>query len=288
MTRRDWESIMVAGAERMGSAPFGLAILHPGSGTVLTRNPAMTALGEHPLRVARATLDSLDSTDSYASWTEGALTTHVAHLHALRGTGSVVVVMATDFDNTFEIESLEESPTVPTSVFVLHDLDMTVVGLDQRVVEYGIDPESRIGTHGFLTTHPEDVVRVSPQLRAVVSGALHSATYALRIMGPAGAWTNVSLQLRRLHGDEPMVMVTAIPRDLRKPELDLSPLSDGEMDVIRAVLRGQRPARIAERRGVSVSTVRNQLAAAFKKLGVESQSDLRQRYAVTHDLVSGP
>jgi len=55
-----------------------------------------------------------------------------------------------------------------------------------------------------------------------------------------------------------------------------------EAAVAESVARGERLGRIAERRGASIETVRNQLKAAFAKAGVESQIELA---AAVHRLV---
>lgn len=60
--------------------------------------------------------------------------------------------------------------------------------------------------------------------------------------------------------------------------------SAAEAAVAEGVARGEKLGDLAERRGASIETVRNQLKAAFAKAGVESQAELA---AVVHRLV-GP
>lgn len=55
-------------------------------------------------------------------------------------------------------------------------------------------------------------------------------------------------------------------------------LSPAETAVVRLALRGLRNAGIAERRGASPRTVRNQLASAYAKLGVGSRGELAARF----------
>jgi DNA-binding CsgD family transcriptional regulator len=55
-------------------------------------------------------------------------------------------------------------------------------------------------------------------------------------------------------------------------------LSRAEGEVVRLALRGLRNAAIAEARGASPRTVRNQLASAYAKLGVGSRAALAARY----------
>jgi DNA-binding CsgD family transcriptional regulator len=51
-------------------------------------------------------------------------------------------------------------------------------------------------------------------------------------------------------------------------------LTPAESDVVAALAHGQNLAAIAEARGVSVSTVRSQLKAIFRKTGTSSQVEL--------------
>ena len=51
-------------------------------------------------------------------------------------------------------------------------------------------------------------------------------------------------------------------------------LSTAEAEVVRLALRGLGNEEIARRRGTSTSTVRNQLASAYVKLGVRSRAEL--------------
>lgn len=62
----------------------------------------------------------------------------------------------------------------------------------------------------------------------------------------------------------------------------LGGVTPAEADVVRGVLAGESNAAIAARRGTSVRTVANQLAALFKKLGVGSRAEL-----VHHVVVGG-
>jgi DNA-binding CsgD family transcriptional regulator len=54
-------------------------------------------------------------------------------------------------------------------------------------------------------------------------------------------------------------------------------LSDAEREVVVAVLAGQRNREIAARRGTSERTVAHQIAAAYKKLRVQSRGELAAR-----------
>jgi DNA-binding NarL/FixJ family response regulator len=54
-------------------------------------------------------------------------------------------------------------------------------------------------------------------------------------------------------------------------------LSPAERDVMALVLDGVSNAEIARRRGRSVRTIANQIAACYKKLGVSSRLELAAR-----------
>lgn len=58
----------------------------------------------------------------------------------------------------------------------------------------------------------------------------------------------------------------------RRPEV--AALSKGEMEIVKHLVDGRRASSIAALRGVSPHTVRNQIKAIFRKLGVHSQSEL--------------
>jgi DNA-binding CsgD family transcriptional regulator len=51
-------------------------------------------------------------------------------------------------------------------------------------------------------------------------------------------------------------------------------LSDRESQVVRLLLAGERPPRIARQLHIAPSTVRNQLSSVYRKLGVSSQQEL--------------
>ena len=53
------------------------------------------------------------------------------------------------------------------------------------------------------------------------------------------------------------------------------PLSRGEQEVVRLAARGLSNSAIAARRECSIHTVANQLASAYRKLGVSGRRELR-------------
>jgi DNA-binding NarL/FixJ family response regulator len=59
------------------------------------------------------------------------------------------------------------------------------------------------------------------------------------------------------------------------------PLSEAELAVKEALLRGDSNAEIARARGTSVRTIANQVASIFKKLGVRSRAELAAQTSLT-------
>lgn len=54
----------------------------------------------------------------------------------------------------------------------------------------------------------------------------------------------------------------------------LDALTSAEREVCGLVLRGLSNAEIAETRGTSPNTVKNQIASSFRKLGIDSRAEL--------------
>ena len=84
--------------------------------------------------------------------------------------------------------------------------------------------------------------------------------------------------------DEPDVRVATL--DLEEVKLavvavsveqELAELTAAEREVVRLVLDGCSNREIAKRRGASVKTIANQLAAVYQKLGICSRYELAAR-----------
>lgn len=88
--------------------------------------------------------------------------------------------------------------------------------------------------------------------------------------GSVVTWTDArgTFALVELPADRP-------PHEVFVEALGLSP---AEHAVVRLALRGLRNVDIARTRGASPRTVRNQLAAAYAKLGVSSRTELAARH----------
>jgi DNA-binding CsgD family transcriptional regulator len=77
-----------------------------------------------------------------------------------------------------------------------------------------------------------------------------------------------SLAYFKFAGDD--FAVVSVPLVVSMPDT----LTAAEREVVRLVVTGKSNAQIARARGVAVRTVANQVAAAMRKLGASSRTDL--------------
>ena len=56
------------------------------------------------------------------------------------------------------------------------------------------------------------------------------------------------------------------------------PLTPAQVTIVQALCAGKSPRRIAEERGTSLGTVRNQIKHIYQRIDVHSVEDLRRRY----------
>ncbi|QXC59108.1 LuxR C-terminal-related transcriptional regulator [Aquihabitans sp. G128] len=162
--------------------------------------------------------------------------------------------------------------------WLVYDHQMRIVAADPRMARLGLAPEHQVGMLAAITVHPEDLPAVVPLVVAVINEQIEAAHYAVRIRGDQG-WVRVQVELRRLLSpDGPMLVGAVQPLpDARRP-LAPDALTPREAAVVRALFDGLRVATIAERDGVAVKTVRNQLAAIYRKLEVGGQEELLGTY----------
>jgi DNA-binding CsgD family transcriptional regulator len=81
---------------------------------------------------------------------------------------------------------------------------------------------------------------------------------------------------------EPDLLVFSLPLEtlgLKRQNV----LGAAEMAVVELAARGHSNATIASLRGCSINTVANQLAAAYRKLGVHGRRELAARLASWHN-----
>jgi PAS domain S-box-containing protein len=189
----------------------------------------------------------------------------------------------------------------------LHQISENVTNL------LGYSAEDVLGASFLDFVHPEDVPELLMTLGSAAGDPRMSRTH-LRLLGSKGDWTLCTVHITLLAGSElpafafmaqPTVAGadTGAPRaldaherlmriahEVRAIDLNANPprpshetsafalLSPRECEIVQLLLDGERVPAIAERLVLSQSTVRNHLAASFKKLGVHSQQELLRRF----------
>lgn len=134
-----------------------------------------------------------------------------------------------------------------------------------------------------------EFVQVCPETRVLIIGDPGEDLLALLVSGASGfvgcdtALGELEVAVKALVADglllPPALAALAIGR-LRDYEdmygahgMDMPKLGVREAEVLRMLATGATNREIAARAGVSVSTVKNQVAAVFRKLGVSSRSE---------------
>jgi PAS domain S-box-containing protein len=122
----------------------------------------------------------------------------------------------------------------------------------------------------------------SATIRAAETGGLPGYSVALAgVAGPAGARDRSRIEqlehhLRRIAAEIEASGVLGVSESdidlLAMPALN--DLSSRQWEVVRRLVRGERVPAIAQQMYLSQGTVRNHLAAVFRKLGVHSQQEL--------------
>jgi DNA-binding CsgD family transcriptional regulator len=169
-----------------------------------------------------------------------------------------------------------------------HDLELwSIIDGQGRVLamEAGWDvlwaqPDRILGTLVTPLCHPEDLPEVLRVARGLYVGTSEMATYTVRLAADGGRWVPVHVEQRavRTASGDLMVMSTHRLVDGSRRLILPGQLSRRETEVVSALFDGGRVTHIAERHGVSVHTVRNQLRSVYRKLGADGQADLLARF----------
>jgi DNA-binding CsgD family transcriptional regulator len=223
----------------------------------------------------------------------------------------VVVGSPTTSDDGVRGVSEQSEPVQVVGVvgdsWLLRQISRTVTKL------LGHSAEDLIGTSILGIVHAEDVPALLVTLGSVAREPRMSRTH-LRFLDSAGGWTLCTVHITPLAATElPAFAFTATPtgasadgerpsaldaherlmriaQEVRSVQVGPSRtpgatetsafalLSPRECEIVRLLLDGERVPAIAEKLVVSQSTVRNHLAASFKKLGVHSQQELLRRF----------
>jgi DNA-binding CsgD family transcriptional regulator len=200
-----------------------------------------------------------------------------------------IVAMLRDPDQGENVRLEPALPDPAPSVqHVLYDQRLRIRGSDPRMVAYGVDPTVELGTLIWVYIHPADIHRAQPPLQRLVAGDASSAEYTVRIRTPWGNWTPASFEVRRMvsDADAPILATFSLVGDFKQT---IAPglLTPREMEIVGALFDGWRVPRLAERDGVSVKTLRNQLTAIYRKLDVQDQGELlatHHRPPVSHEV----
>lgn len=158
--------------------------------------------------------------------------------------------------------------------WMVYDHQMRILAADPRMAQLGLAPEAQVGLLAALTVHPEDVPSVVPLVGAVLNERAEVAHYSVRLRADHG-WVRVQVELRRLLSPDGPVLVGAVqPLPSARRPIPAGALTPREAEVVRSLFDGLRVSTIAERDGVAVKTIRNQLAAVYRKLDVGGQEAL--------------
>ena len=180
---------------------------------------------------------------------------------------------------TDELAGTGHQRPLPREVWTLYDHELRVVATDPRLVDLGIDPLSQIGMPAATLTHPEDLPEVLGPAVDVLQGRTRSAEIRIRAAVAGGRWQQAVVELRRLVTDDAFFVlgIVRFERTGRQP-IPTGLLSRRQAVVVTALFDGLRVKDIAAAEHVSERTVRNQLAAAYRKLHVAGQADLLSTY----------
>lgn len=114
------------------------------------------------------------------------------------------------------------------------------------------------------------------------SGVPHKVIASDLAVSPSTVSRVVARWARRLEVGSRVELVHALQRTLGQsegPPPSLDGLTAAERAVVALAIEGHGNQAIARARGVSLHTVANQLAAAYRKLGVRSRVELAARLA---------
>ncbi len=200
----------------------------------------------------------------------------------------VVVVLVCERGRERIFVDYQAAPDAPVVFWSTWDRHLRVVGADPGLHAYSSEPDWTLGAVHWLGMHPGDLHLAAPALERLVAGEADQAEYRVRIMTHLGNWTPAHIEVRRLVGPTDVVYaaVLSLVTDFREIIAD-GQLTRRERAVVAALFDGHRIPQIAERDGVSVKTLRNQMTAVYRKLAVADQGELLQTYARPSDVPHG-
>jgi DNA-binding CsgD family transcriptional regulator len=301
-TAEEWLEGFATSMPMLEGLRFGSVVVDARTGRVVATNPRARQLlgGPVPERVqdlveagvlARPSFDALVAAAGThpASW-RSEITLHRADgradLVVFAGTvehpgidARVVVAMLAEQGRERIFVDYDMPDDAPFELRFTYDERLRIRGIDPRLGVYWDDPTEGLGGYVWLSMHPADIHLAAPWLERIVTGQLDRVEYTVRVHTHLGNWTPAHVELHRLLGDSdtPIVASMTLVGDF-KETIDDGRLTPRELAVVAALFDGRRVPQIAARDGVSVKTLRNQLTAVYRKLGVTDQVELLGTY----------
>lgn len=235
----------------------------------------LPAAPEGPDEVANSWLDELR-----VHRPEGAVTVRVSVAHHQRRQRDGELLLVTLSEAGREVgDRGAQLPGLDADLWSITDREARIVAIDPRFEVLWRDPDRLVGTLTSLLVHPDDLSAVLPAAHALYNGRVDSCSYTVRVAADDGHWVPLQVTIRRMHADgEPMFINQNRIVDAVRQLIPEGVLSARQSEVVQALFDGLRVPAIAERDGVSVHTVRNQLNAVYRKLEVPGQAELLSRY----------
>lgn len=202
----------------------------------------------------------------------------VAH-HRRERLGAELLFVALEAEVTAAAGDGQDRPTTPGPLMSLLDREARIVALGPGWEAMWAEPQALIGTLASVLVHPDDLVEAVPAVHPLYAGQVSLVNYTVRMADDDGRWVTLSVEGQALIGGDGRFIVNRnrIVDEVRQLILP-DQLTQREFAVVRSLFDGRRTAQIAERHGVSVRTVRNQLASTYRKLGVSGQAELLARF----------
>lgn len=311
-----WHEQVVASLTAPGSRPVPMLAIDPRSGAIVASTPAchryvdpttvahvddLVATGV----VARPDLDRLRARTAAAlgriDRSAGAETAEAweERFRAHLPTGSVDLVVDLVLHHRWRyaseliIATIQEADAATGTspdpaalaargpLHTVYDRDARIVAIDPGWSVLYRSPERLVGTLAALLIHPSDLSKILPVAHELFAGRISRCSYDVRIAADDGSWVPIHVDLQTLaSGSDDDRFVLATQTFVRTDQALIVPgtLSVRETEVVGALFDGLKVAQIAERDGVSVHTVRNQLKSIFRKLDVAGQAELLERY----------
>lgn len=211
---------------------------------------------------------------------EGTVTVRlsVAHHQRRQRDGELLLVTLTEAGREVGDRGAQ-LPGLDADLWSITDREARIVAIDPRFEVLWRSPERLVGTLTSMLAHPDDLSAVLPAAHALYNGQIATCSYTLRVAADDGHWVPLQVTLRRMHAEgEPMFISQNRIVDTVRQLIPGGLLSARQTEVVQALFDGLRVPAIAQRDGVSVHTVRNQLNAVYRKLDVPGQAELLSRY----------